>query len=103
GPLSGPRAARYALVVASRANDDRAKLERQLARLANERSALFDKASANAGLARADRERLQTVERELDECFVARRTQRAALDAQRFDREQPFLRHSGRSRRRDDS
>ena len=29
---------------------------------------------------------------ELDECFLARRTSRAARDAQRFDHDRPFLR-----------
>jgi hypothetical protein len=33
-----------------------------------------------------DRQRLRDIERELDECFVLRRQQRAARDARRFSR-----------------
>jgi hypothetical protein len=69
-----------------------ARLEREVNRLTTERGALFDKAGAKFGLSDADQERLSTIERALDECFLARRQMRAGLDAQRFDREQPFFR-----------
>jgi hypothetical protein len=75
---------------------ERARLERQLNQLANERSALFDKAGASFGLSNDDQQRLTAVEHELDECFRARRQLRADRDAQRFDREQPFIRRQSR-------
>lgn len=62
---------------------DAAKLELRVNRLAIERSSLFDK--ANAGLlSDGERQRLHTIELELDQCFVQRRQQRAARDARRF-------------------
>jgi hypothetical protein len=73
---------------------DRARLERQVSKLANERSALFDKAGVTHGLSNVDQQRLLTIERELDECFLARRRLRAERDAQRFDREGPAIRRS---------
>jgi hypothetical protein len=63
-----------------------------MTRLAAERGALFDKAGSNFGLSARDQQRLTAVERELDECFVARRQQRAMSDARRFDRESPVRR-----------
>jgi hypothetical protein len=66
---------------------DRAGLERRLSRLAIERAALFDKAGASFGLSAPERQRLNAVERELDECFVLRRQQRAARDISRFARD----------------
>jgi hypothetical protein len=74
------------------ANDETATFERRLAGLATERGELFDKANANGRLTAAEQTRLHAVERELDECFLARRTSRAARDAQRFDHDRPFLR-----------
>jgi len=62
-------------------------LDRRATRLAMERAALFDKAGASFGLSEADQRRLHVVERELDECFLARRRQRAANDARRFERD----------------
>ncbi len=59
----------------------------RVAELAQERGALFDKASRNLVLSKADQDRLHSIERELDECFLSRRRQRAQLDARRFDRE----------------
>ncbi len=70
---------------------DKAALERRLGRLASERTSLFGGAR-NHGLSDADRLRLAVIERELDECFTALRQRRAVSDAQRFDRDQPFLR-----------
>jgi hypothetical protein len=78
--------------VTSGADDDPATLERRLAGLAIERGALFDKANANGHLTPGEQTRLHAVERELDECFRARRVSRAARDAQRFDRDRPFIR-----------
>jgi hypothetical protein len=59
-------------------------LERRLSQLATERTALFGKAATELGLSRPDQERLSAIERELDECFLTRRKQRAARDADRF-------------------
>ncbi len=73
---------------------DPANLERRVNRLATERGALFDKASANFGLSALDQKRLSAIERELDECFLARRRVRAERDAKRFERDYP---HSARS------
>jgi hypothetical protein len=66
---------------------DQGGLERRLNRLASERSALFERAGANFGLSGSDQQRLHEIERELDECFVARRQHRAARGMQRFARE----------------
>jgi hypothetical protein len=63
------------------------RLESQVNRLATERGVLFDKAAEGFGLSAADRQRLHAIERELDECFLTRRQQRAERDADRFDRE----------------
>jgi hypothetical protein len=73
-------------------------LEGRVARLATERQGLFDKASTSFGLSPADQERLRAVERELDDCFLARRQQRAERDANRFDRDVPFVRPASRTR-----
>jgi len=69
---------------------DASGLERNINRLAVERGALFDKAGATLGLSAVDQQRLGTIERELDECFVARRRLRAERDARRFDGDLPF-------------
>jgi hypothetical protein len=66
---------------------DQAELERRVNRLANERTALFDKAGATFGLSGPDQARLTAVERELDECFLLRRQARADRDARRFGRD----------------
>ncbi len=73
---------------------DAASITRQVNRLANERGALFDKAGVSFGLSNVEQQRLSNIERELDECFGARRRLRAERDARRFDRELPrvFLR-----------
>jgi hypothetical protein len=70
------------------------ELDRRATRLAAERGVLFEKAGTNAGLSVEDQQRLKTIERELDECFLARRRQRAVHDAHRFDRDLPILRVS---------
>jgi hypothetical protein len=66
---------------------DQADLKRRVNSLANERSALFEKAGTNFGLSASDHQRLNAIERELDECFRARRQQRAVRDNQRFARD----------------
>ncbi len=76
---------------------DRAGLERQVNRLVAERGALFDKAGTNFGLSNTEQERLAAVERELDECFLARRRQRADRDATRFGLEKPLIRRVPRT------
>jgi hypothetical protein len=78
----------------SKAND--ASLDQQLKRLATERGALFDKAGVPFGLSDAERQRLHHIEREMDECFLARRRQRAVRDAGRFERDGPTVRRSHR-------
>jgi hypothetical protein len=70
---------------------DAAGLRRRVNQLATERGALFDKAGASFGLSRVDQQRLSTIERELDQCFVARRRLRAERDARRFDRDVPLV------------
>jgi hypothetical protein len=62
-------------------------LDQRMTRLANERGALFEKAGTSAGLAANDHERLKSIERELDECFLVRRRMRATDDARRFENE----------------
>ena len=61
-------------------------LDRRVNRLAAERATLFSKAATNTGLSQTERQRIKDIERELDECFVLRRQQRAARDARRFSR-----------------
>ena len=61
-------------------------LELRLIRLAEDRATLFRVASTN-GLTPDEEQRLRTTERELDECFLALRTQRAVIESRRFDRE----------------
>ena len=68
------------------------QLDKRMTRLATERGALFDKAGVSFGLTAADQQRLKAIERELDECFLARRQQRAIVDARRFDRDSPITR-----------
>jgi hypothetical protein len=72
---------------------DAPNLERTINRLAVERGALFDKAGASFGLTVVEQQRLNTVERELDECFLARRRLRADRDSRRFDGGMTFRRH----------
>jgi hypothetical protein len=62
-----------------------------MTRLAEERGALFDKAGSNFGLSIGDQARLKSIERELDECFLARRRQRAKQDARRFEADPPII------------
>jgi hypothetical protein len=73
------------------------ELDRRTTRLATERAALFEKAGAVARLSVAEQQRLKLIERQLDECFLARRRERAAADARRFDRDSPFIRRVRRA------
>jgi hypothetical protein len=68
--------------------DDKASLGRRVAKLATERTELFTTAGATAGRSAAAQTRLAAIERELDECYIALRTQRAARDARRFSSEE---------------
>jgi hypothetical protein len=76
---------------ASLTTNDAADLDRRLTHLAAERGALFDEANATFGLSVAHRQRLHSIEHEIDECFLARRVLRAARDRRRFDREDPTV------------
>jgi hypothetical protein len=67
--------------------DDKASISKRVSRLANERTALFTHAGASTGRSAAAQTRLVAIERELDECYMALRTQRAARDARRFSHE----------------
>jgi hypothetical protein len=60
--------------------------EHQIHRLSTERTALFAKGSGSGTLCDTDRRRLREIEHLLEECFQARRAQRAARDANRFGR-----------------
>jgi len=75
-------------------NSDRGNIERNLSRLANERTALFTRSGQSFGLTPADANRLKVVERELDEAFGALREMRAVRDATRFSREDPVVRRA---------
>jgi hypothetical protein len=75
-------------------NTDRGTLERNLSRLADERSTLFTRSGQSFGLTAADQSRLKVVERELDEAFGALRELRAVRDASRFSREDPVVRRA---------
>jgi len=75
-----------------------ASLERRVNRLAQERGDLFDRSSTQFGLSKPEQERLHSIERELDECFTARRTMRAERDARRFN---PYARSAGSRRGRE--
>ena len=57
-------------------NTDRSSIERNVARLASERTTLFNRSGSSFGLSVVDQNRLKVVERELDESF-----RRAARDA----------------------
>jgi hypothetical protein len=61
--------------------------EQRVNELTVERSALFEKASTDAGLSADEQQRLRAIEVALDECFLARRRQRAARDLHRFARD----------------
>ncbi len=64
---------------------DATSTERRVSRLAAERTALFGRAATHPGLSAVEQQRLSMIERELDDCFLARRRQRAERDANRFE------------------
>ena len=74
--------------------NDVGNLERNLTRLASERTALFTRSGTSFGLNAADQNRLRVVEREIDETFGALREMRAVRDASRFSREDPVVRRA---------
>ena len=82
-------------------NDERGQLEREVARLASERSVLFIRSGGAAGLSLAERARLGVVERSLDERYTALRRVRPARNSARFTRDQPVAR--GAMPRRDET
>jgi len=65
-------------------------IEREVARLASERTALFSRSGGTGGLSNAQQSRLRMIERQLDECFVSLREMRASRAASRFGRDYPF-------------
>jgi hypothetical protein len=67
-------------------------VEARVSKLVAARAALFEKSGASFGLSDADQAKLKGIEQELDECFLARRQQRALVDARRFDREANVIR-----------
>ena len=74
---------------------DKASLNRRVAALASERTSLFTRAGAmTGGLDAKDQTRLSSIEREIDECFLALREQRAVRDAERFTHEDPTFRRA---------
>jgi hypothetical protein len=74
---------------------DKAQLNRRVAALASERTSLFTRAGAmTGGLDAKDQTRLSSIEREIDECFLALREQRAVRDAERFTHEDPTFRRA---------
>ena len=75
-------------------NSDRGNIERNLSKLATERTELFGRSGQSFGLTPADQIRLKVVERELDEAFGALREMRAVRDATRFSREDPVVRRA---------
>jgi hypothetical protein len=58
-------------------SDERAAVQREVARLASERSDLFSRSVGSSGLSPADQSRLRAIERRLDECYTALRRARA--------------------------
>jgi hypothetical protein len=72
---------------------DKAALERQLTRLTTERTALFAQAGTlTGGLSKEDQSRLTSVERQIDECYLEIRRDRAAREARRFTAEGLMIR-----------
>ena len=69
-------------------------VEAKVNKLVAARAALFEKSGASFGLSANDPAKLKGIEQELDECFLARRQQRAVVDAARFDREAMVIRPS---------
>jgi hypothetical protein len=73
-------------------------IEREVARLASERTELFSRSVGRPGLSNAEQSRLRAVERQLDECFISLRQMRAARAASRFGRQYPLAQPASRAR-----
>jgi hypothetical protein len=73
-------------------------VEREIARLASERTDLFGRGGQSARLSSAEQSRLRSIERQLDDCFTSLRQLRAARAATRFAREQPFTQRGAKAR-----
>jgi hypothetical protein len=73
-------------------SNDNSSPARRLERLASERTALFASGALNAGRTAEAQARLSAIERELDEAYIALRSQRAVRDAERFTNEERRLR-----------
>jgi hypothetical protein len=58
-------------------SDEPAAIQRNVARLAAERTELFSRSIGVGGLSSAARSRLRAIERQLDECYTALRLGRA--------------------------
>ena len=74
-------------------------VEREVARLASERTALFSRSGTANGLSPAEQGRLRAIERELDEQYLALRQMRAARDGARFAYQYPIARRAVNARR----
>lgn len=61
-------------------------LDRQVNRLASERSTIFAGGGKDVALTESERQRIKAIDRELDDCYALRRQRRAARDARRFSR-----------------
>ena len=68
------------------------EVKRRIEQLSTERISLFAHAHCDANAVAVDRVRLKAIERELDECYVAVRSERARRDAKRFIAEEPVSR-----------
>jgi len=75
-------------------SDDTSSPARRLERLASERTALFATGALNAGRSADEQARLSDIEREIDETYIALRSQRAVRDAERFTNEERRIRKS---------
>jgi hypothetical protein len=74
-------------------------VEREVARLASERTALFSRSGTGDGLTATEQGRLRAIERELDEQYLALRQMRAARDGARFAYQYPIARRAVTARR----
>jgi hypothetical protein len=75
-------------------------VEREIARLASERTALFGRSGASARLSKGEQSRLRTIERELDERFQVLRGMRAVQSQRRFKSEDPVAHRATRPQHR---
>lgn len=66
--------------------DEPGALQRDVARLTQERTELFGRSVGGGGLSPVDQRRLHAIERQLDQCYTALRRARAARATARQDR-----------------